>query len=139
FLRGHLLSGRPGLWLGYPAVIALCRAAGAGLAGVIAVQLAVAALAAVAQYRLGRELGGHRAGLTAAGLLVLNPDIARWHAYILTDSLYTSAVVLAAWSIHRAACKKGGWYLAAAAAVLTAAALRPNGWLLSPIAAGYWM
>ena len=105
----------------------------------MAIQLAGAALAAAAQYSLGRQLCGRWAGLIAAGLLAANPDIARFHAYILTDSLYTSAVLLATWGIHRAAERRRGWYVGASLLVLAAALLRPNGWLLFPIAASYWL
>ena len=138
-LQGRLMAQRPGLWVGYEGVVAFCQATGIGLRGVVAIQLAVAAIAAVAQYSLARSLAGRWAGLAAAGLLVANPEIARFHSYILTDSLYTSAAILATWGIYQAGERRGAWYILGAGLVLAAALLRPNGWFLLPIAAGYWL
>src|SRR5207244_60238 len=108
------------------------------LGGVVLTQMVVAALALLAQYDLGRRLAGSLGGVVAGALLALNPEIARWHAFILTDSLYISLVILACWAIHRAAARRGGWYASAFALVVAAALMRPNGWVFFPIAAGYW-
>ena len=146
FIRGadNLLSGRPlegkqSAYGSYLFLVALSKWAGLGLAGVIATQIGAAGLAGVALYDLGRRLGGTWAGAIAAATLVANPDVARWHAYVYTDSLYISLVVLAAWGIDRAADRRGSWYALASAVVLAAASVRPNGWLLLPLAAGYWI
>ena len=72
----------------------------------VTLQMTVAGLAAIAQYDLGRRLHGHGAGLLAAGLLVANPDISRWHTFLLTDSLYTSMVVPTLWAVHLAAIRR---------------------------------
>lgn len=137
--QGHLFAGRPGLWLGYASVIALWEVVGIGLRGVVATQLVAAALAGLAQYDLGRQLGGRWVGLLVALFLVANPDIARWHTFIMTDSLYTSLVVLVAWAAHRAAERRGGWYILAGLLVLGAGLMRPEGLLLLPLAASYWL
>lgn len=138
-LQGRLFAARPGLWLVYESVIALCQSVGIGLRGVVAVQLVVVAIAAWALHSLTRQLAGDWAGFAATGLFVANPDLARFNAYILTDSLYTSLVIIAAWGIHRAGEARGGWYPFAALILLIAALLRPNGWFLVPIAAVYWI
>jgi 4-amino-4-deoxy-L-arabinose transferase-like glycosyltransferase len=142
-LADNLVQGRPlegpAVWnLGYIAVVALCQQTAGGLGAIVGIQLTFAGLAAVAQYHLGRKLCGSVAGLVAAGLLVTNPDIVRWHAYILTDSLYTSLVILSTWSIYRASERKGHWYLIATIVVLATALVRPNGWILFPVAAVFW-
>lgn len=138
-LRGDLPPGKGTSYLGYDAAIALCQASGLGLRGLILIQMATAALAAIAQYDLGRRLHGHGAGLLAAGLLVANPDISRWHVFILTDSLYTSMVILAIWATHLAATQqRARWFAGAAIVVASTALLRPNGWILVPIATVYW-
>jgi hypothetical protein len=139
----NLLAGRPlgrqqASHLGYLAVVALFRRTGLGLPGVVAFQVAAAAAAAVAMYDLGRRLHGPAAGVLAAGFFVGNPDIALWQAYVLTDSLYISAVILAAWSTDWAADGRGLRYPAAAGLVAFAVALRPNGWFLLPIVGIYW-
>ena len=140
----RLLDGRPFVekeasYLGYVALVAACQWVGIGLPGVVAFQLLVAGVAALAIYDLGRQLGGRWAGLVTAGLLVGNPDIARWHSHVLTDSLYTSLVVLVVWSVHGA--PRPGWrgYGASVSILLLAAFIRPNGWILFPVAALYWL
>jgi 4-amino-4-deoxy-L-arabinose transferase-like glycosyltransferase len=136
-LRGLPLQGREISYAGYALLIAFCRLTGAGLPGVILIQILLAATAAVALYDLGRRLHGHRAGLIAAGLFVSNPDIARWNAFILTDSPYISLVILGVWCIHTAARRKRYWYFPAAASVWVAASVRPNGLLLLSVAVLY--
>jgi 4-amino-4-deoxy-L-arabinose transferase-like glycosyltransferase len=129
-LRGLPLQERQAYYIGYLLLIAFCRLIGVGVAGVIAIQLMMAGLAACALYDLGRRLHGESAGLFAAGLFVLNPDIARWNAYILTDSLYISLVILAVWSTQKAFELGRYWYLLAAAVLASATLIRPNGSVL---------
>jgi 4-amino-4-deoxy-L-arabinose transferase-like glycosyltransferase len=136
-LAGAALVGKQSSYPGYVGVVALWKAVGIGLPGVIAFQLLAAAAAAVVLYDLGRSLGGQRTGAAAALFFAANPDIARWHAYVLTDSLYISSVVAATWLVHRAAERRGAWLIAAAAGVLWTALLRPNGWLLVAVAGAY--
>jgi 4-amino-4-deoxy-L-arabinose transferase-like glycosyltransferase len=109
-----------------------------GLLGVVAVQVAVAALATLALYDLGTRLASRGAGLLAGALFAVNPDLLQWHYYILTDSLYISGVVLAVWSIQTAAGSARRAQLAALLVVVAAALVRPNGWWLLPCALGYW-
>jgi 4-amino-4-deoxy-L-arabinose transferase-like glycosyltransferase len=137
-LQGRGFQDRQASYPGYVAVVALCEQLGVGLAGVVALQLGVAAGAAVALYDLGRKLGGRGTGVISAALFLANPDIVRWHHYILPDSLYISLVILATWAIYRATERQKGWYLVAAAVVLGAAFVRPNGWILVPIALAFW-
>jgi hypothetical protein len=135
---GRPLGGWAGAYGGYVSVIALMHGIGLGLPGVVGLQLAVAAVAGVVLAWLGAALGGPLAGLAAAAVLLVNPDVARWHAYVLTDSLYTSVVVLAAWGVWRAAERGGAWYLAGLALLGPAAVLRPTGLVLLPVAFACW-
>jgi len=136
-LRGLPLEGKQISYVGYVAVIAFCERIGIGLPGVIAIQLVLAAVAAAALYDLGRRLHDGRAGLMAAGLFVANPDIARWNAFILTDSLYISLVILAVWGVHTAALRKRYWYILAVALLIAAALVRPNGFVLMAVSVLY--
>lgn len=138
-LHGRPLEGKQGSYLGYLFVVAVSEKAGLGRGGVVGLQIAVAVLAGLALYDLGRRLGGPLAGGLAAAVMLLNPDVVRWHAYVLTDSLYISLVILSLWSVHRASERGGYWYVRASAVVLCAALVRPNGWILAPIAGGYWI
>jgi 4-amino-4-deoxy-L-arabinose transferase-like glycosyltransferase len=129
-LRGLPLQERQPYYTGYLLLIAFCRMIGSGLPGVIAIQLMMAGLAALALYDLGRRLHGESAGLFAAALFAANPDIARWNAYILTDSLYISLVILAVWSTHKAFELRRYWYLMASTVLAAATLIRPNGSVL---------
>jgi hypothetical protein len=140
-----LLSGQPlqppgvSQYIGYVVLVAASRAIGAGLVGVVAVQCAAAALATIALYDLGRQVSGRVAGLVAAIAFIVDIDIAQWHAYVLTDSLYISLVVIATWCVHRAATQGGRAYALAILACLVTASIRPNGWLFGPLAGLYWL
>lgn len=137
-LQGLALQSSQTFYLGYVAVIAFCQRTGIGLPGVIAIQLIFAALAAMALYDLGRRLHGRRAGLIAAALFVANPDIARWNAFILTDSLYISLVILSVWVVHTTALRrKRYWYVIAVALLIAAALVRLNGWVLMAVSVLY--
>jgi 4-amino-4-deoxy-L-arabinose transferase-like glycosyltransferase len=129
-LRGSPLVERQAHYTGYLLLIAFCQLTGIGLPGVIAIQLIMAGLAAFALYDLGRKLHGEWAGLFAAALFAANPDIARWNAYILTDSLYISLVTLAVWSVYKAFELRRYWYVLAVAVLVAATLIRPNGSVL---------
>jgi hypothetical protein len=139
-LRGRLPLGYYYWSYGtYTAVVAAMQATGAGLAGVVGVQVGVAAIAGLALASLAVALGGPAAGVVGAAFLVANPDVARWHAYILTDSLYISAVAIAAWAVWRAAERQGAWYGLALLVLTPATLLRPNGLVLLPVAGLFWI
>jgi 4-amino-4-deoxy-L-arabinose transferase-like glycosyltransferase len=138
-LSGGGLQGVERAYLGYIAVVAASRWLGTGLPGVVALQFAVAAAAALALYALGKRIAGRESGILAAALFVLDPDIARWHSYVLTDSLFLSAVVLTTW-LALAAADLGGWrYIAAGVFTLLAALLRTNGWPVVAVVAIFWI
>lgn len=135
---GELFGGRPGGWLAYKSLIALCKVLGVGLTGVVFLQLCVAAVAAAALFDIVRKLSDRNAGLVAAALVIVNPELARWHHYILTDSLYTSMLVITMWFIQRAKALRRSAFAIALAFIVLTALVRPHGWLLLPIATVYW-
>jgi hypothetical protein len=138
-IAGRAFRGPAGwFYIGYNALVALTHALGSGPSGVIAVQILVAACATAALFDLGRELGGRWAGILAASVFIVDYDIARWHVYLLTDSLYISLVPIATWAAHRAVGRGMGAYLGASFILLVTALMRPNGWVMIPIAAIYW-
>jgi 4-amino-4-deoxy-L-arabinose transferase-like glycosyltransferase len=139
-LAGRAFRGPAGwVYVGYNGLLAAADAVGIGHVGVVCVQIAVAACAAMAVYDLGRQVGGRLAGVLAAVFLIVDYDIARWHLYVLTDSLYISLVVIVAWAAHRAVGRGASAYLAASAALLVIALIRPNGWAMIPIVIIYWL
>ena len=91
-LNGQPLTGRQPSYLGYITVVAGLQAAGAGLAGIVITQLAAATVAALAVYRIAVELGGRLPGAIAVLLFALDVDTNRWHAFVLSDSLFLSSL-----------------------------------------------
>jgi hypothetical protein len=138
WLEWQPLGGYVWAYQGYIAVVAIGQVIGAGLPGVVGFQIAVAAIAGAALVALGAALGGRLAGLVGAAFLVANPDVIRWHGYILTDSLYISAVVIVTYVAWRAAQRGGAWYALALLVLLSAATLRPTGLVLLPVVAAFW-
>src|SRR2546430_195594 len=103
------------------------------------VQICVAAVAGLALYDLAKHLAGRMAGLLAAVLLLLNPDIFRWNLFVLTDALYIDFVILACWAIWKASGSSLWAKALCIVVVLFAGSIRPNGWPLPLIAVSYWV
>jgi 4-amino-4-deoxy-L-arabinose transferase-like glycosyltransferase len=138
-IAGEALTARQPSYVGYIAVVAACEWIGLGPAGVIALQIAVAALAIVAVYHMAGALGGDAAALSASLLVAIDFDTARWHTYLLTDSLFLSLLTISIALVWRAATlRRPQWYVRAGVAVLITALVRPEGWFLLPAAAAYW-
>jgi uncharacterized SAM-binding protein YcdF (DUF218 family) len=119
---------------GYRTIVAASVGMGAGLSGVVILQVLIAAVAATRLLTVARALGGMLAGFAAVFLYALNPDQVRWHAYVLPDSLYTSLLILTVAAIH------DGWssptparLLAALVWAVSAGTLNATGYLLVPI------
>ena len=107
--------------------------------GVAIVQICVAAVAELALYDLGKHLAGRMAGLLAAVLFLLNPDIFRWNLFVLTDALYIDFIILACWAIWKAS-RSSLWTKALCIiVVLFAGSIRPNGWPLPLVAVSHWI
>jgi len=139
-LAGRVFHGPAGwVYVGYNGLVAIAEAAGIGHVGVVVVQILVAACATMALYDLARQLGGRLAGVLAALFFIADYDIARWHLYVLTDSLYISLVVIVTWAAHRAVGRGVSAYLAASGVLLLTALIRPNGWVMVPIVGIMWI
>ena len=152
-LSGQALTERQPSYLGYIAVVAAFQAAGAGLTGVVIGQLAAATAAAWAVYRMAVEIGGRLAGGLAVLLFAVDVNTNRWHAYILSDSLYTSLLVIGVWLVYRAGLKPPAFakatagkqapgltaYAAATLVLVAAGLVRPEGWFVIPAAVLYWV
>lgn len=134
----RLLSGQPLVELqqanlGYVAFVALTEVLGVGLAGIIAAQVLISALCVLALYDLGRRLGGEISGVAAASLYAANVDLARFTFAILTDSLYTSGIILSVYLTYRTMAIDRRWAVPAAATVLITASIRPSGMFITPV------
>jgi 4-amino-4-deoxy-L-arabinose transferase-like glycosyltransferase len=137
--RGQALEGKAAAYPGYAALVAAGLGAWGSRVGVAAVQIALAAAATLALYDLGQSLRGRRTGLIAAALHAGNPDVMRWNVYILTDAVYISLVILAAWAIHKSGERRGVWIPLAALTIAAAGLVRPTGWFLIAAAGVFWV
>jgi hypothetical protein len=135
-VHGGSLTDRQKLYLAYVAAVGLAQAVGVGLTGVVVAQIVVGVAATLAAFSLARRLAGDAAGLIAAAVFGLNPEIVRWNLYVLPDAPYTGWLVIAVWAVERAARTRRGaaW---AALALVALAGLRANGWVPAAIGAGY--
>ena len=143
-LNGQPLTVREPSYAGYIAFVAFFQATGAGLVGLVLGQVAAATAAAYAVYLIARQLGGPLAASVSVVMATIDFDTNRWHAFVLSDSLYASLLVIAVWLVYRAGSQVRGAaratpYLMASAAMLAAASIRPEGWFVIPAAAVWWV
>ena len=123
---------------GYMAVVAFWQRDGSRAPGVVGFQIVVAAVAGAAVAALGVRLGGLLAGLVGAAFILINPEVARWHAYILTDSLYISAVVIVTFRGVAGPPSVAAAGTAWRCSCCCRRDLRPTALVLLPVAAAFW-
>lgn len=128
--EGAPLDPLQSAYIGYIAFLGFMERLDPGLTALLVAQVAIAGIAAFAAFDLGARLHSPFAGAVASLLFIFNPAISRWHHLVLTDSLYISAVVLAAWALFRAATDGRWWYLTAGLMLVGAGSIRPSGWFL---------
>ncbi len=99
---------------------------------IVALQVLITAIALLCLYGTGRYLFGAPAALVAATLFALDFYLLRWTPYILTETMFTSFVIISTYLCLIAA-EKPRFLLPAIGAVLVATSLRPNGLVLLPV------
>ena len=121
-------------YLGYMAFVAIVQSAGLGPRGVMFGQWLLSGCVVIALFDLGRRLGGRLAGGMAATLYAVNVDILRFTFYILSDSLFTSTLLLAVYAAYRATTEAARrWTFAALGLGLATGVMRFNGWFMWPL------
>jgi 4-amino-4-deoxy-L-arabinose transferase-like glycosyltransferase len=145
FLRAAdgLVSGR-GIdhvhvaYSGYVVLIAILKWLGLSMNVLALLQVAAVVVAGVALYDIGRTFVTRTAGLFAAAVVMLDPDIARWNRDIVTNALFMSFVVYSVWGTLMADRRRTlRWYALATVVAVLSASLRPTGWLVPPIVAAF--
>ena len=132
-LAGDGLSFREQAYFGYILVVALVKAAGLPVTTIYVIHVAAACAAGFAAIRLGRAYGGEFAGVVAGLSWALFYEIQKWNFYLVTDGLFTSAVMIACWLVIRASRSDVARLVAALAGVMAMASLRFNGVLFATI------
>ncbi len=129
------LIGREHQFTGYIGLIAITQIIRLPLYSMAIIQIIVALVASVALAHSVKLMSGSiSAGLIASALFLCNPFITSWHIYIMTESLYTSFVIISFWSLARVVIhRKARDYILSALVLAITVSLRPNGWILIPI------
>jgi hypothetical protein len=143
-LDGQPLTVRQPSYAGYIAFVAFFQATGVGLVGLVIGQVAIAAVAVSVAAVMARELGGPLAAGIAMLLAAIDFDTNRWHAYVLSDSLYASALAVVVWLVYQAGAPAGSTrrlilYAVATVTMVVVALIRPEGWFVIPAAAMWWV
>jgi hypothetical protein len=137
-LHGRGLGHVHASYAGFVLVLAAFRGIGLSLDVLPFLHIAVVVAAGAALYHVGRLAARPHAGLFAAAVVMIDPDIARWNRNIVTNPLYMSLLVLTVWSAlladrHRTF----KWYMGAAVLSLATASIRPTGWMVPFLVAGF--
>lgn len=137
--EGQALSVRQPSYAAYIAFLAVIQATGAGLVGVVVAQLAAACGAAAAAGKIAADVAGRPAAILAILMFAIDFETNRWHAFILSDSLFLSLLVISVWLVYRALPLRTGAVVLALFMMLAAALVRPEGWFVVPAAIVLWI
>lgn len=126
-------------YLGYAAYLSIFQRLGLGLWPMVLGQVLLNGLATLAFYRAMHRLAPHdwRPAVLATALVVAWPDLQRFNAYLLTESLFASTVMLTFWIVMRVRHWSDAWLTLPP--LVLAIVLRPNGFLvpIAVLAAGF--
>src|SRR5262245_50135024 len=132
----NVIAGRPyqekqASYRGYLWAVAASQKVFGSANSVLFVQWLFGLAATLLLYQLIAERAGPRLALIGSLVFVVFPDIAQWNNYILSDSLYISAVAANLFAIYRVLQKAtAGRVIFAGATLAFAALLRPSGWIV---------
>jgi 4-amino-4-deoxy-L-arabinose transferase-like glycosyltransferase len=134
-IDGQSLTGRDFHYTGYMLILALIKILNLPLVSIVVLQIAVALVAAYLLFDTGKILTkSNIAGLVAAALFLCNPYIVKWHLYVLTESLYTSMVIICLWAfVKLITTNKLMYHLISLAVLIITMSVRPNGWIILPV------
>jgi 4-amino-4-deoxy-L-arabinose transferase-like glycosyltransferase len=134
-ISGLSLQGREIQFSGYILLISLIKVLNLPLISIVVIQIAVALTAAFLMLKCVEKVSKSKiAAVLSFFLFLCNPFIVRWHLYILTESLYTSMVLICLILLYYAVEKKTiKYYLLSFAFLLITISLRPNAWILLPL------
>ena len=134
-IQGKGIMGYRNAYVGYMTIIALGRVLGLGLEFTLVFQIIVTLLASIAFYDLIQSITKNKtAGILGASFYLSSPYIATWVLFIHTESLYSSMLVISAWTLNKSLQNQTFKnYLILCCTIFFTATLRPNGWSLIPI------
>ncbi len=145
-LAHHVFSDSPTLApyrfypIGYPLFLAITKFISGSFLVAVALQVLLSIIAAVLVYRMARRLLPEHLALIPALLFACDPYLLFLNTSVLTDSLFTSLVVIVMYGLFFWDTKQRLWQLLGMGALLGAAVLvRPIGeFLILLLPLGYW-
>ena len=119
-------------YAGYCFLMWIDNLAGADNWLIVILQAAIAILAARALWDLAKTYGGHLAGFLAASIYLVNPLIATWTRYVLTETFFYASTIFLLWGLNTwfGSTRRLTWPLVIG--VVGSLAMRPNGVILIP-------
>ncbi|HXK80900.1 MAG TPA: hypothetical protein PLO05_01925 [Bacteroidales bacterium] len=134
-LSGVPLQGREVQFSGYILILAFIKLLKLPLVSIVIIQIIVAIIAAFLMFRIIIQITESKiAALLSIFLFLCNPFITKWHLYILTESLYTSLILIYLITLYYAITNKNYYnYILTFILLLITISIRPNAWLLLPL------
>ncbi|RPD46343.1 hypothetical protein DNI29_15200 [Hymenobacter sediminis] len=127
--QGNLMREHHNRYMGYALFLSVFLKLGLGLTAMALGQYALSGLAAVALYRAVRQLakGAWEPAFLATTLYIGWFEVQSFNAFLLTESVFTSLLLLSFWAVGRAR-TKAGWATALLILLITVS-VRPNGFV----------
>jgi len=134
-LSGIPLQDREVQFSGYILILAFIKLLKLPLVSIVIIQIIVAIIAAFLMFRIIIQITESKiAALLSIFLFLCNPFITKWHLYILTESLYTSLILIYLITLYYAITNKNYYnYILTFILLLITISIRPNAWLLLPL------
>jgi len=131
FTAGTSYQAKEGTYRGYIWLLTLSRRVFGQPEGILVLQWVCGLLSSLLICRLILERTNWTCAVIGTAFFITFPDISQWNNYVLTDSLYISAVAATLFATHRVLRAPSVTRFAAlAAALLFGGLLRPSGWLV---------
>jgi hypothetical protein len=135
--QGYFALGHDIRYVGYTLFLAVFLKWDLSFHYVVLAQVLLSGIAAVVFFRLTEKISRSTlCAFVATFLFVGWPDIQYWNFYLLTESLFTSLLLISFYLLLRA--KKGKDYALLGMTVLLTMLVRPNGFILLVAIAGYY-
>ena len=119
-------------YAGYCLVMWVDQLVGADNWLVIVLQALVAMIAARVLWDLAASYGGQMAGFLAAGVYLVNPLIATWTRYVLTETFFYSSTVFLLYGLHKWLGPERRVTIGLLVGLIGSVTMRPNGVIMIP-------
>jgi len=131
FTAGSPYQAKEGGYRGYIWLLTLSRRVFGRPEGILALQWLCSLVSSLLICQLILERTNWTCAVIGTACFIASPDISQWNNYVLTDSLYISAVAATIFATHRVLrAPTVARFAGLAAMLLCCGLLRPSGWLV---------